>query len=112
MSTACFDGDRSAARIPLIARCGPLHDGDFDTTADTTEDATCRNGGQPQARKSAYLSRLCNRRQILDTRFGGLWLRRLRVRAPSVTLPYSAKLSRIREQQKAHGFVAGGLWQQ
>jgi hypothetical protein len=49
-----------------------------DTSSDTTESATPRNNGQSQAKKSAYLSRLCNIRQRLETRVGGLWLRRSR----------------------------------
>jgi hypothetical protein len=64
----------------------------FDTTADTTQDATPRNGGRPRAKKTAYLSRFCNVRQHLETGFGGLWLRRSRVRAPSVTLSEKSHL--------------------
>ena len=45
-----------------------------DTIADTTQSATRRNGGQPSAKKSAYLSRFCNIRQRLETGIGGLWL--------------------------------------
>jgi hypothetical protein len=41
----------------------------FDTTSDTTQGATCRNGKQPRAKKSAYLSRLCNVRQPLRNRY-------------------------------------------
>ena len=62
----------------------------FDTTSDTTQRATRRNGGQLSARESAYLSGFCNIRQHPETPFEGLWLRRSRVRAPSVTLTYSA----------------------
>jgi len=57
-----------------------------DTTCDTTQRATPRNSGQPRAREPAYLSRFCNLRQPLETGVGGLWLRRARVRVPSVTL--------------------------
>src|SRR5215208_4959868 len=57
-----------------------------DTTADTTQTATHRNGGQPPAKRSAYMSRFCNVRQHLETGVSGLWLRRSRVRALSVTL--------------------------
>ena len=32
----------------------------FDTTSDTTQSATRRNRGQPQAKKTAYLSWFCN----------------------------------------------------
>jgi hypothetical protein len=49
-------------------------DRSFDTIADTTQSATRRNSGQLSARKSAYLSRLCNIRQPLETGVGGLWL--------------------------------------
>ena len=52
---------------------------DFDTTADTTGGATRSNGGQPSAKKSAYLSRFCNLRQRPETDDIGLWLRRSRV---------------------------------
>ena len=58
----------------------------FDTTSDTTQSATPRNVGQPLAKKSANLSQFCNIRQRLETGVGGLWLRRARVRVPSVTL--------------------------
>jgi len=47
-----------------------------DTTSDTTQGAIRRNTGQRSAKKSAYLSRFCNIRQRLETRVGGLWLRR------------------------------------
>src|SRR5215210_6457313 len=57
-----------------------------DTTADTTQGAIRRNGGQPSARKLAYLCRFCNISRSLETDVGGLWLRRARVRVPSVTL--------------------------
>jgi hypothetical protein len=57
-----------------------------DTTSDTTQGATRRNGGQPPAKKSAYLSQFCNIWQHAETHVGGLWLRRARVRVPSVTL--------------------------
>jgi hypothetical protein len=57
----------------------------IDTTLDTTEGATRRNRGQPRAKKSAYLSRFCNVRQRPETDDIGLWLRRARVRVPSVT---------------------------
>jgi hypothetical protein len=59
----------------------------FDTTADTTQGTTPRNGGQPSAKKSAYLSGFCNRPQRPETDDIGLWLRRARSRFPSVTLP-------------------------
>jgi hypothetical protein len=64
-----------------------------DTTSDTTEDATPRNGGQPPAKKSDCLSRFCNTRQHPETGVGGLWLRRARVRVPSVTLLLQIKTS-------------------
>jgi hypothetical protein len=59
-----------------------------DTTFDTTQSATRRNGWQPPAKKSAYLSCLCNIRQRLETDDIGLWLRRSGVRAigPAVRL--------------------------
>jgi hypothetical protein len=60
----------------------------FDTTFDTTQSATRRNSGQPPAKKSVYLSRLCNFGQHVETGVGGLWLRRARVRVPSVTLAW------------------------
>src|SRR5918994_3346039 len=63
----------------------------FDTTSDTTQNATRRNGEQPLARKSAYLSRFCNIEQRLETGVGGLWLRRAQVRVPSVTLSFAGK---------------------
>ena len=59
-----------------------------DTTADTTQGATPRDAWQPPAKKSAYLSGLCNTRQRLETGVGGLWLRRAWVRVPSVTLSH------------------------
>jgi hypothetical protein len=59
--------------------------GEIDTTSDTTEGATRRNCGQLPAKKSAYLCRVCNIWQRPETGIGGLWLRRARVRAPSVT---------------------------
>jgi hypothetical protein len=46
----------------------------FDTIPDTTQSATRRNGEQPPARESAYLSVFCNIRQRLETGIGGLWL--------------------------------------
>jgi len=58
----------------------------IDTTSDTTQRAMRRNSGQPPAKKTAYLSRFCNVRQRSETDDIGLWLRRSRVRAPSVTL--------------------------
>ena len=45
-----------------------------DTTSDTTQSATRGNTGQPPAKKVAYLSRLCNIEQPLETGFGALWL--------------------------------------
>jgi len=62
----------------------------FDTTADTTQGATRSDGEQPPANKSAYLNGFCNVGQRPETDDIGLWLRRSRVRAPSVTLPYTA----------------------
>ncbi len=56
-----------------------------DTTSDTTESATTCNSGQLPAKKSSYLSGFCNIQQPPDTDVGGLWLRRARVRVPSVT---------------------------
>jgi hypothetical protein len=53
----------------------------FDTTFDTTERAIRRNSEQLPAKKSAYLSGLCNSRQRPETGVSGLWLRRARVRA-------------------------------
>jgi hypothetical protein len=58
----------------------------FDTTVDTTQGATRSNRRQPPAKKSAYVCRFCNIQQRLETDDIGLWLRRSRVRAPSVTL--------------------------
>jgi hypothetical protein len=63
----------------------------FDTTADTNEDATSRNSGEPPAKKSAYLSQFCNLGQPLETGVSGLWLRRAQVRVPSVTLSFAGK---------------------
>jgi hypothetical protein len=63
----------------------------FDTIPDTTQSATRRNGEQPPARESAYLSVFCNIGQPLEAGFGGLWLRRSRVRVPSVTLCFAVK---------------------
>jgi hypothetical protein len=60
----------------------------IDTTADTTQGATRRILGKPRTRQSAYLSRFCNTGQRPETDVGGLWLRRARVRAPSVTLSH------------------------
>jgi hypothetical protein len=56
-----------------------------DTTADTIQHATRSNGGQAPARRRALISRLCNVRQHSETDVSGLWLRRARVRVPSVT---------------------------
>jgi hypothetical protein len=50
-----------------------------------------RNGGQPLANKLACLSRFCNAWQPGARDVGGLWLRRSRVRAPSVTLAFAGK---------------------
>ena len=61
----------------------------IDTTADTTHSAIRRNGGQPPAKKSAYLSGFCNSRQRPETDDRGLWLRRARVRVPLVTLYFA-----------------------
>jgi hypothetical protein len=66
----------------------------FDTTADTTQSATRRNGMQLRAKESAYISRFCNTEQPLETGVGGLWLRRMRVRSPSVTLLIVGRLQR------------------
>jgi hypothetical protein len=63
----------------------------FDTTIDTTEGAPRSNRGQPPAKKTAYLSQFCNVRQHSETDVSGLWLRRSRVRAPSVTLSFARK---------------------
>ena len=63
----------------------------FDTTSDTTQNATRRNVWQPPAKKSAYLSRFCNLQQRQETHVGGLWLRRSRVRVPSVTLSFAGE---------------------
>jgi hypothetical protein len=57
-----------------------------DTTFDTTQSATRRNSEQAPATKTLYISRFCNVRQHAETGVGGLWLRRSRVRVPSVTL--------------------------
>jgi hypothetical protein len=62
----------------------------FDTTSDTTQGATRRNSGQPRAKESAQISLFCNVQQRLETGDSGLWLRKSRVRVPSVTLPDSA----------------------
>jgi hypothetical protein len=59
-----------------------------DTTSDTTQGATRSNCAQPSARESAYLSQFCNSVQHQATDVDGLWLRRARVRVPSVTLPH------------------------
>ena len=59
-----------------------------DTTSDTTEGATPRNSGQPPAKKTALISGICNVGQRVATDVGGLWLRRARVRVPSVTLSH------------------------
>jgi hypothetical protein len=61
---------------------------------DTTQDATRRNSRQPSARKTAEISRFCNVRQHLEAGIGGLWLRRVRVRSPSVT-PSSAGITQF-----------------
>jgi hypothetical protein len=53
----------------------------FDTTFDTTERAIRRNSEQLPAKKSAYLSGLCNFRHRPETGDSGLWLRRSRGRA-------------------------------
>jgi hypothetical protein len=58
---------------------------------DTTERAIRRNSEQPRAKKSAYLSRFCNLPQHSETGDSGLWLRRARVRVPSVTLSFAGK---------------------
>jgi hypothetical protein len=58
----------------------------FDTTFDTTQSATRRNSGKLSARKTAYVSLVCNIQQHVETGVGGLWLRRSRVRSPSLTL--------------------------
>src|SRR5918997_7113586 len=42
----------------------------------------------------------CNLRQRLETDIGGLWLRRVRVRVPSVTPLFFAYLSRILDNNK------------
>src|SRR5215211_4027066 len=67
----------------------------FDTTFDTTQSATCRNGRQPPARKSAYLSLFCNIWQRPETGVRGLSLPRSRVRVPSVT-PISPTATKLR----------------
>src|SRR5215213_6029313 len=67
----------------------------IDTTADITQGAIRRNSGQPRAKKSAYLSRFCNTRQHGETGVIGLWLRRARVRVPSVTLSFAGKSSSL-----------------
>jgi hypothetical protein len=40
----------------------------IDTTSDTTQSATRCNGGQPRAKKFAYLSRFCNVQQRPENR--------------------------------------------
>jgi len=45
-----------------------------DATADTTERAMHRIGGQPLASKSPQISRCRNKRQRVKTDIGGLWL--------------------------------------
>jgi hypothetical protein len=62
-----------------------------DTTSDTTQSATPRNSERPPAKKSVYLSRFCNIWQRPETGVIGLWLRRSRVRVPSVTLLCAGK---------------------
>jgi hypothetical protein len=70
----------------------------FDTTADTTQRATRRNGGQSRATLSAYLSRFCNAQQPVATDVVGLWLRRARVEVSSTTLvPSTANASARRK---------------
>jgi hypothetical protein len=64
----------------------------FDTTADTTGNAIRCNSEQGREKNAAYLSRLCNEWQRLATDVGGLWLRRSRVRALSLTLPFAGKI--------------------
>jgi len=81
----------------------------FDTTADTTQDATRSNCAQPRAKKSAYLSRFCNLLQPLATDDSGLWLRRSRVRAPSVTLPIAGKTRFTVSQFGASGSSAAAI---
>ena len=66
------------------------YEGALDTTADTTQSATRSNGAQLLARGLAQISWICNMGQLVATYVGGLWLRRSQVRAPSVTLLYSA----------------------
>src|SRR5215207_11425406 len=63
----------------------------IDTTSDTTQSATRRNTGQQPPKKTAYLRRFCNVGQHSETGVGGLWLRRSRVRAPSVTLQFAGR---------------------
>jgi hypothetical protein len=72
--------------IAMVSPCQLYTVMTFDTTSDTTQSATPRNGGQPSANKSAYISDFCNIQLRPETGVGGLWLRRARVRVPSVTL--------------------------
>jgi hypothetical protein len=58
----------------MLSPCHLLTGMLFDTISDTTQSATRRNGRLPPARKSAYLSRFCNVRHLLETDGGGLWL--------------------------------------
>ena len=90
---------RSRTRSPLLMWYAVRQGGPrrwlarpFDTTVDTTQHATRGNDVQPRATQSACLSRFCNIWQRLETHVGGLWLRRARVRAPSVTPQLSAKI--------------------
>ena len=84
----------------------------FDTTSDTTQSATGRNVRQPPAKKSAYLSRFCSVGQHSETGVGGLWLRRSRVRAPSVTLlrePHRCTQRRLRRPWLLGNLLATSL---
>jgi hypothetical protein len=51
------------------------YEDDIDTTVDTTQGATRSDGGQPRAKKSAYIRRFCNFWQHPETDVVGLWLR-------------------------------------
>src|SRR5215210_2670516 len=65
-----------------------------DTTSDTTEDATCRNSGQPLAKKSAYLSRF-----LQPTATLGNTCQRIVAPKGAGSSPVGHPLSPVRRQQ-------------
>jgi hypothetical protein len=84
-------GERLLLLDPNERDTYPLLDGGVDTTLDTTQSATRCDGGQPRAKKFAYIRRFCNFRQRPETDVFGLWLRRARVRVPLVTFTQAGK---------------------